>query len=343
MILEARKLGARFDSWTEQFNEEAWKKAFNKYNISMDNYLREFNENEVLAWSHIDCGINRDYLLSERGKSLLGEETQDCRYNGCVGCGVCDSKKGETPSKFLQEKKSISVVDRNPKRYGNIQFRYRIIYTKLEKAAFIGHLELKQILERAFRRAELPLKYSEGFHPEPKISYSPPVPLGIESNAELLDMRLTENIPPAEIINRVNPLLPHGVALYNAKLIATSAPSITASVKGNKYIIDISQIPVKFTQEEISRLTERFLSQSNIPFIKERKGKVRKVNMRDFVTSIEIRKENQIEITTNILNDLQIRVTQILYELLQVSEEQSAAVRIKKISNILYFDSASNK
>jgi radical SAM family uncharacterized protein/radical SAM-linked protein len=334
VILEAHRLGARFDSWTEQFKEDAWRKAFENCGISPDKYLRERSESEVLPWSHINCGVSQEFLLVERTKSRAREETPDCRIAGCSLCGVCDVKRGGIPSEFLREKKSVRLVDRKPRRYREIQFRYRITYTKLGRAAYLGHLELKQILERSFRRAEMPLKYSEGFHPEPKISYSPPVPLGTESTAEILDVRLTENFRPEEIVNRVNPLLPAGVAFYSAKLIDPLTESITASVTGAKYRVDLSHLQRKFTGEEISILIGKFLSRGEIPFSKERKGKTRRVNMRDFVASIELREDGQLEIATKIIKELQIRVAQILRELLQIDEEQLQEVRIKKIANI---------
>ena len=334
VILEAHRLGARFDSWTEQFKEDAWKKAFENCGISPEQYLRERDESELLPWSHINCGITQEFLLQERRKSRAREETPDCRIAGCNACGVCDIKRGEIPSEFLRQKKSVRLVDRKPRRYRDIQFRYRITYTKLGRAAYLGHLELKQILERAFRRAEMPLKYSEGFHPEPKISYSPPIPLGTESTAEILDVKLTENLQPQEIMDRINVLLPQGVALYGAKLIDPREESIAASVIGTRYRVDLSHIERKFTKEELPALVSGFLCRSEIPFSKERKGKTRKVNMREFVASIEARQDSQLEITTRVLKELQIRVTKILRELLGIDEEQLAGARIKKIANI---------
>jgi radical SAM family uncharacterized protein/radical SAM-linked protein len=334
-VLEAHRLGARFDSWTEQFKEDAWKKAFENCGISPQEYLRERSESEVLPWSHINCGVTQEFLISERSKSRAREESPDCRIAGCANCGVCDLKAGEIPSEFLRQKKSVRLIDRKPRRYREIQFRCRITYTKLGRAAYLGHLELKQILERAFRRAELPLKYSEGFRPEPRISYSSPIPLGTESTAEVLDVRLTENLQAQEIIDRVNPLLPPGVALYSVKLIDPGAESISASVTGARYRVDLSHLQRRFTTDEISVLIGGFLSSSEIPFSKERKGKTRSVNMRDFVQSIQLREDGQLEITTRTIRELQVRVAQILRQLLQVDEEQLRGAKIRKVANIL--------
>jgi len=86
----AHHLGCKFDAWREQFNFEAWQKAFSDCGLNMEFYANRVREkDEVLPWDHISCRVNKEYLLEEREKALRGETTPDCRFEDCTGCGVC--------------------------------------------------------------------------------------------------------------------------------------------------------------------------------------------------------------------------------------------------------------
>lgn len=89
--------------------------------------------------------------------------------------------------------------------------KLRLRFEKSERAIYISHLDLMRTIQRAFLRAELPLKYSEGFNPHAQISILLPLSLGMSSVCELMDFRLTEDIDVNEIVNRLNPVLPEGV------------------------------------------------------------------------------------------------------------------------------------
>jgi radical SAM family uncharacterized protein len=88
VILRAWQLGCSFDAWSEHFSYEKWLQAFNESGIDPSFYAhRERSLDEILPWSHIDIGITPSYLKREYRKALQGEETGDCRYEGCNVCG----------------------------------------------------------------------------------------------------------------------------------------------------------------------------------------------------------------------------------------------------------------
>jgi radical SAM family uncharacterized protein len=88
VILRAWQLGCSFDAWSEHFSYEKWLQAFNESGIYPSFYAhRERSLDEILPWSHIDIGITPSYLKREYRKALQGEETGDCRYEGCNVCG----------------------------------------------------------------------------------------------------------------------------------------------------------------------------------------------------------------------------------------------------------------
>ncbi|MCQ2547481.1 MAG: TIGR03960 family B12-binding radical SAM protein [Clostridia bacterium] len=88
ILLNAYKLGAKMDSWSEHFDPELWHKAAQLAGLSIDFYTsRERDVNEALPWDIIDCGVSKAYLLSEYEKSKKALTTHDCRLS-CTGCGM---------------------------------------------------------------------------------------------------------------------------------------------------------------------------------------------------------------------------------------------------------------
>ena len=90
-VLErAHYLGCKFDSWREHFNFETWQQAFSESGLCMEFYAnRARQEEEILPWDHISCGVKKEYLLKEKERALRGETTPDCRFENCAECGVC--------------------------------------------------------------------------------------------------------------------------------------------------------------------------------------------------------------------------------------------------------------
>lgn len=88
-VLErAWKLGCRFDGWSDQFDFEKWMQAFEECGVDPAFYAnRPRNLNEVMPWDHLDCGVEKRFLLSEWDKAQKAQVTRDCRQ-GCVGCGM---------------------------------------------------------------------------------------------------------------------------------------------------------------------------------------------------------------------------------------------------------------
>jgi radical SAM-linked protein len=139
---------------------------------------------------------------------------------------------------------------------------------------------------------------------------------------------------PGELVELANAQMPEGVVLYNARLVSPRAPSIAASVTKIKWRLDPASTGREFSPEELRERIDGFMAKREIPFTKERKGKVRRVNMRDFVDSVELREDGQVELTLNVLRELQIRATQVAQELLELSPEQTSRLKVKKTRNI---------
>ena len=115
----------------------------------------------------------------------------------------------------------------------------RIKYCKGGPIAYISHLNLVQVFTRALRRANIPVVISCGFNPRFRISFGPPLPLGISSSSEYLDIRLKEEVKVEELTERLNLVLPQGLKILRAKTIPSSADSLVKIIDRASYVITL--------------------------------------------------------------------------------------------------------
>lgn len=98
-------------------------------------------------------------------------------------------------------------------------YKLRIKYHKEHHLRFVAHLEMVRLMERVFRRMDLPLHYTQGFNPHPRISFASPLSVGVESVSELLDVELIEKMPVEEVLTRAAVALPRGLSFETAKYV----------------------------------------------------------------------------------------------------------------------------
>ena len=117
--------------------------------------------------------------------------------------------------------------------------RVRLTYAKRGRSRFISHLELIDVIDRTCRRARLPLAFSRGHRPAPRLRFSPGLPVGAESDCEVLDVDLTDVLEPAEVGRRFGTYLPDGLQVLAAESIPLRAPSPEHGLTGFRYRIDV--------------------------------------------------------------------------------------------------------
>ncbi|HKI55349.1 MAG TPA: TIGR03936 family radical SAM-associated protein [Anaerolineales bacterium] len=114
--------------------------------------------------------------------------------------------------------------------------RIQITFSKQGPLRYTGHLDLHKLWERAARRAELPLAYSQGFHPQPKMNIAAALPLGISSRCEVLDMRLEEDIPLDGLAEKLNNTMPEGIRVTRiTQVMNERAPALQTQVASAEY------------------------------------------------------------------------------------------------------------
>ncbi|MFM8367350.1 MAG: TIGR03936 family radical SAM-associated protein [Chloroflexota bacterium] len=146
--------------------------------------------------------------------------------------------------------------------------RVRITFSKQGALRYIGHLDLHRVWERAMRRASLPISYSQGFHPQPKISLAAALPLGFSSRAEVLDVRLNEEIPTEEIFLRLKDNLPPDIKVTDVISVDERLPALQTTVLSAAYDVHLTE-PVDGS--ELTRKVESLMKAESL--IRERRGK----------------------------------------------------------------------
>lgn len=162
--------------------------------------------------------------------------------------------------------------------------RARITFTKQGALRYTGHLDLHKLWERAMRRADLPISYSQGFHPQPKISMAAALPLGFSSLGEVLDVRLNEDIPPQEIAARLKDNLPPDIRVTRVENIDEGAPALQTQVASAVYEVHLTE-PVEGS--ELTRNVEELMKSESLP--RERRGKF--YDLRPLIERLEVVKE----------------------------------------------------
>jgi radical SAM-linked protein len=152
--------------------------------------------------------------------------------------------------------------------------RIQITFAKLGALRYTGHLDLHKLWERAARRAELPLAYSQGFHPQPKMNLAAALPLGFSSRCEVLDMRLEHEIALEGLREKLQQTLPTGIRVAEVKSVAESEPALQTRVVSAQYEVSLSGTSSTSLREngpELKRKIESVLETESI--IRTRRGK----------------------------------------------------------------------
>ena len=158
--------------------------------------------------------------------------------------------------------------------------RYRITFSKTEAMRFTGHLDLHRAWERTFRRADLPLAYSQGFSPHPRIQLAAALPLGMLGEAELLDVWLEQAIDPGELLDRARRAAPPGIGVVDVQLADLKEANLQQRVQAALFEATPGE---KISPVELAARIAQLVSQESIE--RQRRGKT--YDLRPLILAIE--------------------------------------------------------
>jgi radical SAM family uncharacterized protein/radical SAM-linked protein len=286
LLERAVDLGCRFDGWRDHFRWDLWQQALAETGIDPADYLRERDEDERLPWDHLDAGVDKAFLLRERELSRRGEATADCRFGDCCACGVCDF---EAIQPRLADRSRLPAVPAPPApspAAGPAEElpKLRLTMHKGEQAAVLSHLEFMTTIQRAVKRAGIPVRWSGGFHPAPRIGFGDALPLGVSSAAELVDLDLAAPYAAAAALQALNRELPAGIEVLAAQAIDRRAPSAAATLATATYRVPL---PAACPPDLPARLAT-FLAATSVVVERLKKGRAITIDLRPWVTALAL-------------------------------------------------------
>jgi radical SAM-linked protein len=162
--------------------------------------------------------------------------------------------------------------------------RLRVTFSKQGPLRYTGHLDLHKIWERAARRAELPLTYSQGFHPHPQIQLAAALPLGFSSRCELVDLKLNETLPLEGLVERIQSAVPAGLHIFAVEEVDERAPALQTQVTSAEFEVTLL---AEIDPDELGRKLASVMEAESLP--RERRGKP--YDLRPLVEKLELRPE----------------------------------------------------
>jgi radical SAM-linked protein len=221
--IEAAGLGGRY----RQLELGAWSAVEAMEAADLAAFCRQ-----PLPWDHIDSGLDKRWLADDLQRALAATVVPDCSFEGCSSCGVCGPELGHNV--VIPPPQIPPALPQRPPASERV-CRLRMGFAKTGALALISHLDLLRLLERALRRTGLPVSFTGGFHPLPRLQLALPLPLGVEGTGEWLDLEFTEAVDPALVRTRLQPQLPPGLQLLSAAVVPTFGPSLSQELAAARW------------------------------------------------------------------------------------------------------------
>ena len=324
LLIAAYENGCEFDGWSDSFNYRFWTAAISQAEIKPDFYLtRKRKLTEALPWDHIDFGVSKSFLENEWQKAFKGEITPDCREGCCQNCGVCDFK-GIAPRVYTYFDEKTEISQKTTQQPALTYKMVNVSFHKVDQAKYFGHLEMVNLICRAFRRIQLSVKFTQGYHPKPKISFEDPLPLGVESRCETFYVQISDQVEPVTIINALNEFLPSGLSITDCKW--------SLSPEGHKVPQEIEYLVEVYDTIFEKRKWDQFMKTT--PFIisrQNRKGKSETLDLKEQVAEMTLLSPHKLQITLLLAQGKTLRPHDICGPVFDISREALKTAKVIKI------------
>ncbi len=238
-----------------------------------------------LPWDHIDTGIDKKWLQEDLKRALEAAIIPDCSFDGCSHCGVCGTDFGHNiviPPPSIPKFAGQFVPNTTKTQ------RLRVWFGKQDDMALVSHLDMMRLFDRAMRRAGLPIAFTGGYHPSPRISVASALPLGATSSGEIVDFEFTQPLDLNVFREQLAQVLPSDIPIYDVVELDLKAPAATQNLEAAEYILTIA-VPDSSTPTQWQEWLDTIKQKSEIWYEQTTKsGKTHLVNLRDRLFEIEL-------------------------------------------------------
>lgn len=325
-IERAWELGCRFDGWSDKLRIDLWKQAFRETGIDEGHYLhRSLLPFARLPWSHIDTGVNIEFLRDEYRKAMKGETTVRCAPANCSICRAC-------PPELLKEKwqkkefeaPKIEVPPAKLLTRGETE-KFRFCFSKREEIRTLGHLDLAKMVARIFRRSGINVAMSQGFHPQPRISFSLALPLGQIGLNEYFDALLIDPPTEKEIVKLMNAESPRGLEIIDVMKLEDRQASLSAELAAADYYIRRTD-GEEFNAEAI----ESFMALESLEYKRRHKGKIKSFDIRGMVLELqELKSWDELRLRLRLAGGIQAKPTEVIEAVFNIDSNNCEIIRDK--------------
>lgn len=167
---------------------------------------------------------------------------------------------------------------------GDAGVPYRLRFTKRGKVRFISHRDVVRAFDRAFRIAELPVLFTEGFSPRPKVSFGHALAVGYESDAEYLDVEFDRPVGAERLVGELTEALPEGIGVVGSAMLEGRAPSLQEAITSMTYSLQVSG-----ERKLVAAAAGEFLAADRVEVTRRRKGQESLDDIRPAVRSLAVR------------------------------------------------------
>ena len=347
VIRQAWELGAGMDSWWESLDRafSAWQQAIKAAGLSGKYRQVDSGEwgvenqdilNAPLPWDHLDSGVSKQWLQEDLKRALEAAIVPDCSFEGCSHCGVCGTDFGHNV---------VVAAPPIPDFLGHFQVdttkvqRLRLTFGKLGDMRLVGHLDLMRLFDRAVRRAALPIAFSGGFHPAPRIMAANALSLGYTSNGEIVEFELRQQMKPGEFQQRLAAELNGDLPIYSIVEMPLAQPLATQVLEQAEYRLKIQAE----TETDWPRSISAVLAATEIMQTQTTKsGKEKEVNLRERLFELELLNAEDLSAEIRYIGSCRndgtmLRPEQMIFMLSQmagISLDLNSAVRLRLIFEV---------
>ncbi len=335
VIRRAWELGAGMDSWFESVDKAfgAWESAIAESGLGWKYRQKEEDASTIqtnldrrLPWEHINTGIDKEWLKADLAKALAAATVPDCSFDECSHCGVCSVDFGHnivTGALPIPEFAGDFIPNTD-----RLQ-RVRLWFGKLGDIALISHLDLLRLFDRVLRRAALPISFSGGFHPSPRMAIAMALPLGVTSSGEIIDFELTQTVDLEDFKQKISQQLPANLPIYKISDVDLKAPSAAKLLEKAEYLLTVATTNSSIDQWQ--QWIEAIKATDTIWWEHTTKsGKTQTINLRERLEDLAIvstTPEVVLRYTGVCQNDgTQLRPEQVIFMLEQVTVDTEFAL-----------------
>jgi radical SAM family uncharacterized protein/radical SAM-linked protein len=302
VIRRAWALGAGMDAWWESTEKAfgAWTQAIDEAGLTWKYRQVEAGEwnlfeldeavgsyrlpdlDKPLPWDHLDTGIDKKWLHDDLKRALEAAVVPDCSFDGCSHCGVCSIDFGHN---VVVPPAPIPAFEGHFKPSTERAQRMRIWHGKHGDMALVSHLDLLRLFDRAVRRAMIPIAFTGGYHPSPRIMPASALSLGYSSSGEVVEFELTRPMAVEEFRQALAAQLPMEMPIYRVEVVPLSTPAATVLLDRAEYEITLhanSEIDWSSTVQRILATTTIMAEHTT------KSGKTYPVNLREQLDTLEV-------------------------------------------------------